>query len=177
MTTLNADFLFSDDIRNQTRIQGFAEAIGVLFDNLGTGIDLLKIYDLDNATESMLDSFAVHFFVGGYSEASNVTEKRELCKISSELAKKSGTPWAIKKSLETLGFTNVIVHENTSVPDPIGDGLYIANGWVKANGTVIYEDDFFEVSADNMTGNEDKATRIILSYKGSKDYLSSVYNN
>ena len=177
MTTLNADFLFPDDIRNQTRMKGYAEAIGVMMSNLDSVLDLLKIYDLDNGTEAQLDAFANHFYVGGYSDAETESQKRALCKLAATLSRKSGTPWAIRTALETLGFTNVVIVENSTVPDPIANGLYIGNGVVQANGSVIFEDEFFEVYADNMTGNEEKAKRIILAYKGSKDYLSAVYNN
>lgn len=177
MATKNAEFLFSPDIYSQTRINGFAEAIGVLFTEADTILDKLKIYDFDNLSEAQLDAYAQHFWVGAYQDCENVTQKRALVKASGTLTKKKGTPYAIKTALELLGFTNVIIYENVVVFPAKGDGLYKANGWIKANGNVLFDKQFFRVAADNMTGNEERAKRIIRAYKGGKDYLQSVFNN
>ena len=177
MATKNAEFLFSPDIYSQTRIKGFAEAIGQLFSGADDLLDKLKIYDFDNLNENQLDAYAQHFWVGAYQDCENATQKRALVKASGVLTKKKGTPYAVKTALELLGYTNVILHENVAVLPAQANGLYKANGWSLANGSILYDKQFFEVSADNMTGNEERAKRIIKAYKGGKDYLLQVYNN
>ena len=177
MTTLNADYLFPDDIRHDPRIQGFAEALGVMYDNIGSTLDKLKIWDLDNLAENQLDAFAAMIGLRSYSECANVTEKRAFCKLGAELQRHSGSPWAVKTALETLGFTNVLIWENETLPAATANGLYKANGWILASSQVLFSGHFFSVSADNMTGNELKAQRIIKSYKPPSAYLRSVFNN
>jgi hypothetical protein len=177
MTTLKADFLFPDDIRNDSRIQGFAEALGVIYDNIGTSLDKLKIWDIDNQGEEQLDAFAREISLRSYSECSNVTEKRAFCKIGAEIQRFSGSPWAITTALETFGFTNVLIWENETLPAATANGQYKATGWVLASSLVIFSGNFFSISADNMTGNEEKAARIIKNYKPASAYLLSVFNN
>ena len=177
MATLNAEYLFPDDIRNDIRMKGFAEAIGVMYNNASSVLDKLKIYDLDNLGEDQLDAFANMISLKSYSECSNVTEKRAFCKIGAELQRYSGSPWAVKTAMTTLGFTNVIIWENITFSPPTANGQYKANGWVQANCSIIFEGNFFNVSADNMTGNEEKAKRIIKNYKNTSSYLFSVFNN
>ena len=177
MATLRAEYLFSDDIRNDIRMKGFAEIIGTLYFGIDADLDNLKIYDLDNVDEKILDAYAVHINLQGYEYASSVSQKRNLCLIGAELQRHGGTPWAIQTALETLGFTGVIIWEGVTVPAAKADGLYGSNGFVQANGSVNFEGNFFQVSANNMTGNEDKATDIIYHYKTASSYLLSVFNN
>jgi len=178
MTTLKADKLFAFNMINDRRIAGFAEAIGVAFNNVGGVIDDLNIYDLENCPEEVLDVYAEMKKIRGYEYCANATQKRALAKLGVLLKRRGGTVYAVKTILTTLGFANVIIWENV---DPAGsvkaDGTFKANGWVKSNGSLLYDTYFFEVSADNMTGNEEKARNLIYHYKDAKSYLFRVFNN
>lgn len=177
MTTLNADFLFPDDTRNDPRMKGFAEALGSMFNDLGPTLDKLKIWDIDNLGEDQLDAFSREINLRSYSECADITEKRAFCKIGGELQRYSGSPWSVKTALEVFGFTNILLWENEAVLDATYNGLYKYNAWVKYSSQILFSGNFFSVSADNMTGNEEKAARIVKSYKPAHAYLRSVFNN
>lgn len=177
MATLNAEKLFAYNLLEDIRILGFAEAIGELFDDASDLIDDLNIYDLDNVPEIVLDVFAEMKKIRGYEFCANETEKRELAKIGVLLKRRAGTFWAVKTILETLGFTNVIIWENVIFNNAIADGTFKANGWLQANGQLFYNYYLFEISADNMAGNETKARTLIYHYKDAKSYLIRVFNN
>lgn len=177
MATLNAEKLFPYNMREDVRILGFAEAIGSLLNGASAAINALNIYDLDNVSEAVLDGYAEMKRIRGYELCANVTQKRALANLGVLLKRRSGTVWAVQTILETLGFTNVIIHENDASLTPNATGVFKANGWIQANGSIIYHAYLFKVSADNMTGNEAKATQLIYHYKDAKSYLVQVYNN
>jgi P2-related tail formation protein len=177
MATLNAEKLFAYNLLEDIRILGFAEAIGKLFDDLSDTIDDLNIYDLDNAPAAVLDGYAEMKKIRGYEFCADETEKRALAKLGVLLKRRAGTVWAVQTILETLGFNNVIIWENVVFSDPIADGSFKANGWLQANGAIVYNYYFFEVSADNMAGNEIEARTLIYHYKDAKSYLVRVFNN
>lgn len=177
MATLNAEKLFPYTMRSDTRIKGFSEGIGQMFDDKSDVIDSMNIYDFANVPEAVLDGFAKDRKVRGYEFCADAAEKRALLSVYALLKRRSGTIWAVQTILETFGFTNVIIWENATAPTPIATGVYKANAWVKANGTLLFNNYFFKVSADDMTGNEAKATQLILHYKDAKSYLLEVYNN
>ena len=177
MATLNAEKLFPYTIRTDTRIKGFSEGIGQVFNEISSNIDSMNIYDFSNQTEAILDGFARDRKVRGYEYCANITEKRLLLSNYALLQRRSGTIWAVETILTILGYTNVIIWENIIPDAPIADGSYKANGWIQANGTILYNTYFFKVSADNMTGNEAKAIQLIYHYKNAKSFLMSVFNN
>jgi hypothetical protein len=74
-----------------------------------------------------------------------------------------------------MGFTNVVIWENVVFSNPIATGSFKADGWLQANGQLFYNYYLFEVSADNMAGNETKARTLIYHYKDAKSFLISVF--
>ena len=179
ITDFKAKYLFPPDIRNEKRFKGFAGAINAVWDGVyQTLLERLKILDLDNATEEMLDAFAVSYNFAGYEYCTNLAKKRAFAKEGVELKRYSGTPYAVKRALELIGFTNVIIHENSSIPTPTLNGLYKLDGSLNLRGSTLYEGYYFEVSADNMTANGvEKARKVIYAYKNPEAYLNDLYDN
>ena len=176
MATLNAEKWFPYNLHEDVRIRGFAEGLGKAFNAFSDTIDAMNIYDLDNIPEAVLDGYAKDKKIRGYEYCANIAEKRLLAKNGILLKRRSGTAWAVYKILEIFGFTAVIIDENVTPDAPIADGTFKANGWINANGSLIYQTYFFKVGATNMTGNEAKARQLIYHYKDAKSYLLEVYN-
>lgn len=79
------------------------------------------VYLVDTVNASALPYLADQFNVEGlrgFSIANTEQEQRELIKQSIRLHKFMGTPWAIRKSCETVGFPVVILDEGLSSLPP-----------------------------------------------------------
>lgn len=96
--------LIPDSIRDEN-----TEALNALIDRLGT-IDLtpLLIYIIDNVTVSALPHLADQFRLlgdAGWLLADNETTRRELIKNAIEKKRYKGTPYGLRRALESLGLS------------------------------------------------------------------------
>jgi len=78
-------------------------------------LDILNVYDIDNVPESTLFDLADQFNVLGFRGwvlASTTEQRRQLVKNSIELHRVAGTPFAVKRALESVGYPNATIEEN-----------------------------------------------------------------
>lgn len=88
----------------------------------------LSVYDIDAVDATALYDLADQFNVlghRGWSLADTEAKKRSLIKRSIELHRTAGTPYAIKRALEALGYPNTTIIEN---PATRYDGSIAYNG-------------------------------------------------
>ena len=100
---------------------------------LNLDFDVLDVYNIDTVPESALYHLADQFNVLGYRGwllADTLEQKRDLVKRSIELHKTAGTPYAIKRVLETVGYPDATITENP--------GLRY-DGTVNYDGSATYE--------------------------------------
>lgn len=78
----------------------------------------LDLYNIDEVPSEVLYHLADHFNVLGYRGwllAKTDEQRRTLIKRSAELHKTAGTPFAVKRSLDTVGYPNAEIIENPGV--------------------------------------------------------------
>ena len=111
--------------------QRFRAYLGMTQSTLAA-IDLnaLQVWDFDNVDASLLPHLAEELNVTGYRGwllADTEAQKRELLKVAIELHRYAGTPFAIEKALQSVGFTSATIIEN-----PVSifryDGLFNYDG-------------------------------------------------
>ena len=113
----------------------FRAYLGMTRQTLGA-IDLnaLQVWDFDYVNASLLPHLAEELNVTGYRGwllADTELQKRELLKVAIELHRYAGTPFAIEKALQSVGFTSATIIEN-----PVSifryDGLFNYDGDAEA---------------------------------------------
>lgn len=68
-----------------------------------TPVPILALWDVDACPAAALPWLAWALHVDGWDEGATETEKRDAIRQSVRLHRKKGTPWALKRALETLG--------------------------------------------------------------------------
>lgn len=110
-------------------------AILALVDRLaGLSTGLLGIYDMDTAPAAALDQLAAQLQVlgvRGWALATSEAEKRALLKNAIALHRKTGTPWAIKQALATVGWGGGVLEERLG-------GIHYYNGAIQYDGSFPY---------------------------------------
>lgn len=88
---------------------------------------------IDIVTPSALIAFADHFslFADGWEFTKAEAEQRELIKGAIEIHRHKGTPWAIKRTLQLLGYENCQIIERY--------GLHEHDGTFRHDGVIRYE--------------------------------------
>ena len=87
-------------------------------------LSVLAIYDIDNVDESALLDLADQFNVRGlrgWNLTTTDQQRRDLIKESIQLHQKEGTPYAVKRVLDLVGYPNATIEENP--------GLYLDGSW------------------------------------------------
>ena len=116
------------DAINDERFRAY---LGMTQQTLGAiDLDALQVWDFDYVHSSLLPHLAEELNVTGYRGwllADTETQKRELLKVAIELHRYAGTPFAIERSLQAVGFTGATIIEN-----PVAifryDGLFNYDG-------------------------------------------------
>ncbi|MFB2538799.1 phage tail protein [Acinetobacter sp. c3-l95] len=87
---------------------------------------------IDIVTPTALTAFADHFSLlgDGWEFANNENEQRELIKGAIEIHRHKGTPWAIKRTLQLLGYGDCELQERFS--------HHKHNGQIRHNGHAHY---------------------------------------
>lgn len=100
-------------------------------------LKILDIHDIDNVTEEALYDLADQFNVlglRGWELAPSITERRALVKEAIVLHQTAGTPFAVLRSLELVGYPSATIEENP--------GLRY-DGSTTYNGSATYSGAFF----------------------------------
>ena len=95
------------------------------------------VYLVDTVNANALPFLAAQFDVEGFKGwnlATTDTQKRDLIKSAIELKRKRGTPFAIKRALASIGFTNVEIQEGIQV----GLGPFNYDGEYNYDGTIMH---------------------------------------
>lgn len=153
-------------------------------DQLFRDVDLspAMIYLIDTVNANALPFLAKQFDVEGFkgwSLATTEQQKREIIKTAIEIKKHLGTPYAIRRALEAMGFGNVTFQEGEQVGGDAGlydgsqnyDGTLMFGGFNWAAFTVT-------ISVQDPGGitDETKALirELILYYKNARSLLIDV---
>ncbi|MCP4710334.1 MAG: hypothetical protein GY869_17060, partial [Planctomycetes bacterium] len=151
--------------RDNVTAAGFIELIdqafnadSLTYDSLSTRLQNITLwYAIENKllNESNMDRFArqlrftVWEFVGKFNLIAPyntvLLRKQEMLKQIQRLMRLRGTAYAVEQILLAFGFTNVIIHENVSVPLTY-DGTYDYDGYIPYSGNLDYQ--LFNVELD-----------------------------
>lgn len=126
------------DAINDERFQAY---LGMTQQSLeDVNLAALQVWDFDDVDVSLLPHLAEELNVTGYRGwllAETEQQKRELLKSAIELHKTAGTPFAIERALQAVGFTGATIIEN-----PVAlfryDGLFNYDGDMEAIGLNNY---------------------------------------
>lgn len=117
-----------DDERFRAYLGMTEQALGAI------DLEALQVWDFDNVHASLLPHLAEELNVTGYRGwllSDTEVQKRELLKVAIELHRYAGTPFAIEKALQSVGFTGATIIEN-----PVAifryDGLFNYDGDLEA---------------------------------------------
>lgn len=155
-----SETILADSIAIQPDLVAFDLAIAQFLKTIP--LEKLLVYDVDNIQSEGLPLLALQFDVLGYKGmrmAPTDADKRNLIKRAIELHKYKGTPYAIKESLRTIGFNDIVLERGVAGPEP---------RW--ANIRVI-----LSTAQANITNESIAALRLMIDeYKSSRDNLTDV---
>lgn len=169
------DILLASGISNQPHLSAFDQVVSERLTALE--LEKLLIYVIDLVDEDALYPLAVQFDVmgvGGWELCTTVEEKRTLVKRAIELHRYKGTPYGIKRALESVGFPGSLIVEGFGEiydgdADFDGSIYYSKNNW--ANFRVI-------VNLGNDKGISAEQTflleRVIKEYKNVRSHLVDI---
>jgi len=149
-------------------LQHIVDTFDVSFEDIKDKIINVLIYSrIDEIEdEKLLDLLGWQFHIEGYEKAQNIQEKRNLIKNAIELHRYKGTPYAIKKVLESLNLNAELQEWFDYSGDP-----YRFKVLVK---TVIQDEDIYKKVVELI--NEYKNTRSWLDAIGfHREYTNNVY--
>src|SRR5438067_1619782 len=110
----NRDTILPDSVSIFKNIAAFDLSAKAWFDDLR--LEMLLVYIVDQVRSEALPILAAQFDVlgfKGWALCNTDDDRRALIKRAIELHRYKGTPWAIKESLKSIGFTNVRIEEHT----------------------------------------------------------------
>jgi len=152
-------------------------------DQLFRDVDLspAMVYMVDTVNAEALPFLASQFDVEGFKGwnlATTEDKKRELIKTAIEIKRHLGTPYAIKRALLAIGFSNVIITEGVIIGDVFfHNGTYLHDGtmfhggmdWASFNVTISVQD-------PSIISDETKAQirELIIYYKNARSLLVDV---
>jgi len=125
-------------------------------------LDKLLIYIIDTVDASALPWLAKQFDVLGFRGmrlATTEVQQREVIKTAIQLKRTSGTPWAVKNALRSIGYPDAVLVENA------GTGPYGA-----AEFTIKLDVGENEISAAMI----DDLISMINIYKGARNHLTAL---
>ncbi|MBX0311243.1 MAG: phage tail protein I [Sulfurihydrogenibium sp.] len=130
-------------------------------------INVLILPRIDEITdENLLDLLAWQFHIEGYNKAQDIQEKKNLIKSAIELHRYKGTPYAIKKVLQSLNLDAELQEWFSYNGNP-----YMFKVLVKS---VIQDEDTYKKLAELI--NEYKNTRSWLDVIGfHREYTNNIY--
>jgi len=140
------------------------------------------VYLVDTVNANALPFLAAQFDVEGFKGwnlATTDTQKRDLIKSAIELKRKRGTPFAIKRALASIGFTNVEIQEGIQIGDgPFNydgeynyDGTIMHGGFSWASFRVIISVQDVTVITDDM---KELIRQLIIYYKNARSFLTEI---
>ncbi|WP_162618057.1 phage tail protein I [Shewanella halifaxensis] len=102
----------------QTNIRQLAisDLSNAVLNELKTAINGLQILDIDNVHESFLPWLAWWFRAEQWSDSWPIAQQRTAVKGALSLFRYKGTPWAISRAVELIGFTSNIVEYHEQIP-------------------------------------------------------------
>jgi phage tail P2-like protein len=149
-------------------LQHLVDTFDVSFENIKDKIINVLIYSrIDEITdENLLDLLAWQFHIEEYEKAQNIQEKKNLIKNAIELHRYKGTPYAIKKVLQSLNLDAELQEWFDYNGEPYRFKVLIK--------TVIQDEDIYKKAAELI--NEYKNTRSWLDAIGfHREYTNNVY--
>lgn len=147
-------------ISNVPHMAAFDQLAADRFDKVD--LDQLLVYVIDTVDASALPWLAWQFDVLGYNGmrlATTEQQQREVIKSAIQLKRYSGTPWAVKEALRSIGYPDAVLTENA------GEGEY---GWAQ-----------FRISIDSGDNTISEAmvtelVKMINIYKGARNHLLDI---
>lgn len=122
-------------------------------------LEKLLIYIIDTVDASALPYLATQFDVLGFKGmrlATTEAQQRQVIKKAIEIKRHSGTPWAVKEALRSIGYPDAVLVESA------GTGQY---GWAQFRIELNVGDN--EISAAKL----DELAQMINIYKGTRNHL------
>lgn len=122
-------------------------------------LERLLVYMIDTVDASALPYLAIQFDVLGFKGmrlATTEAQQREVIKKAIEIKRHSGTPWAIKEALRSIGYPDAVLIENA------GTGQY---GWAQFRIELNVGDN--AISTEKL----DELIQMINIYKGTRNHL------
>lgn len=72
--------------------------------------------------------------IGGFAQAQSEQERRDILSNAIRTRTRAGTPWALKRAIETLGYSTPIILEGVGNSPVVYDGTYQYNGNIDYQG-------------------------------------------
>ena len=120
-------------IASVPHLKGLDDAVIERVDNFP--VDVVMTFMMGILRESALDTMATDLSVngiGGFAQATTESERRDILFNAIRTRKRIGTPWAVKRAIETLGYSTPVIIEG------YGNAPIIYNGGNNYNGIVYY---------------------------------------
>ncbi len=110
-----ADTILPDSVAIFPHFLAFDLAVKEYLDDMR--LELLLVYFIDQVDARALPILALQFDVlgnKGWNLATTEQQKRDLLKRAIELHRYKGTVWAVRESLKSIGFTDVVISEHVN---------------------------------------------------------------
>jgi P2-related tail formation protein len=120
--------ILSSEVKSREHLRVFDELAAYRFQIME--VEKLLVYMIDTVDVDALPSLAEQFNLlgfNGWNSAQTIDDKRALIKKAIELHRYSGTPFAIRRALESVGCFDVEIEEGVG---PIYDGFFIHDGTI-----------------------------------------------
>ncbi len=124
------DSILSSEIRSKDHLRVFDELAALRFD--AVGLENILIYMIDTVDVDALPFLADQFNVlglKGWNTAKTPDDKRALIKSAVELRKYVGTPFGVRRALQSVGYADAIFYEGV---------IALYNGEFNFDGLITY---------------------------------------